>query len=100
MSSTATLQKEFFLNISCSIPISIGEMIAIHRDRLKMSQSALANAVGISRNYVSLIERGNEHVSYAIMLKICDVLGLELIIKMAEGGRTSRALDGGTADEI
>lgn len=76
-------------------PISFGEMVGIHRTRHKMSQSDLAKAVGISRNYVSLIERGNENVSYATVLKICEVLGLEISIEVAEGGRTPRAADEG-----
>ena len=75
------------------IPISLGEMISIHRIRHKMSQSDLAKAVGISRNYVSLIERGNENVSYAVVLKICEVIGLEISMSMAGGGRTPLAPD-------
>lgn len=75
------------------MPISLGEMINIHRTRRKMSQSDLAKAVGISRNYVSMIERGNENVAYSVVLKICEVLGLEIHIGMAEGGRTQLAPD-------
>lgn len=86
--------------IPCNIPISLGEMIGVQRIRRKMSQSALAKEVGISRNYVSLIERGNENVSYSTVLKICEVLGLEVSIEMAEGGRTPLALDGATVAEF
>lgn len=72
--------------IPCNIPISLGEMIGIHRIRRKMSQSDLAKAVGISRNYVSQIERGNENVSYSVVLKICEVLGLDVRIGMSDDG--------------
>ena len=67
--------------IPCDIPISLGEMIGIQRIRKNMSQAQLAAAVGISRNYVSLIERGNENVSYSVVLKICEVLDMEISIR-------------------
>ena len=55
-------------------------MVGIQRIRKKISQAQLAAAVGISRNYVSLIERGNENVSYSVVLKICEVLDMEISI--------------------
>jgi transcriptional regulator with XRE-family HTH domain len=70
--------------IPCNFPVSLGEMIYIHRLRHKMSQSDLAKEVGISRNYVSLIERGNENVSYSVVLKICETLGLDVRIGMSD----------------
>ena len=68
----------------CSIPASLGEMISIHRTRLKISQTELAQAAGVSRNYISQIERGNENVSYSVLLRILERLGLELRMNMKE----------------
>src|SRR5690242_21172870 len=46
------------------VPVTLGEMVGIHRDRLHISQGELAKDVGVSRNYISLIERGHgENVS-------------------------------------
>lgn len=56
---------------------SFGERVAVARKRRKHSQAALACDTGISRNYISLIERGHADVSYAIILTLCDALGIE-----------------------
>lgn len=63
------------------IEVSLSELIAIHRDRLHLSQSELAQAAGISRNYISLIERGHtENISYGVLKRICSKLGLNVSI--------------------
>ena len=62
-----------------NIEVSLSELIAIHRDRLHLSQSELAKAAGVSRNYISLIERGHvENVSYKVLQRICHKLGLKM----------------------
>ena len=67
------------------IEITLSEMIAIHRDRLKMSQADLAKTAGVSRNYISQIERGKiENVSYKVLSNICSVLGLAMKIEYKE----------------
>ena len=63
------------------IEVSLSELIAIHRDRLHLSQSELAESAGVSRNYISLIERGyTENVSYGVLERICSRLGLGISI--------------------
>jgi transcriptional regulator with XRE-family HTH domain len=58
---------------------TLSEMILVARKRMHLSQTELAKAAGISRNYVSFIERGNiEHVSLGVLKKICDELGIRL----------------------
>lgn len=88
------------------INISLSELIGIHRDRLHISQSELARRVGISRNYISLIERGHiENVSLKVLYLICHHLGLNVKIYYdeelasngvvsSEGNLTMRAADG------
>lgn len=59
--------------------ISWSELIAIHRDRLHISQAELARLVGVSRNYISLIERGHiENVSLKVITGIFNKLGMAL----------------------
>ena len=64
-----------------NIEVSLSELIGIHRDRLHLSQTELAKAAGVSRNYISLIERGHtENVSLGVLSSICQTLGLKLQI--------------------
>ena len=72
------------MNKNENIEISLSELISIHRYRLGLSQSELAKAAGVSRNYISRIERGYiDNVSYKILQKICAKLGLTMEIKQA-----------------
>jgi transcriptional regulator with XRE-family HTH domain len=57
---------------------AFGERVLVSRRRRNLSQAQLAREVGISRNYVSMIERGIADPSYAIVLKICIYLGVDL----------------------
>jgi transcriptional regulator with XRE-family HTH domain len=57
---------------------AFGERVHIARRRLQLSQSALAERVGISRNYVSMIERGVADPSYAIVAAMCEYLHIDL----------------------
>lgn len=62
-----------------TIKASLSELIVFHRRGLHLSQAELAKDVGVSRNYISLIERGNtESVSYKVLKKICFRLGLKI----------------------
>jgi len=52
---------------------------------MKMSQQDLALQSGISRNYVSMIERGDYHrVSLYVLGNICNALGLRIKIDLVE----------------
>lgn len=63
------------------IGLTLSEMIVINRKRLGMTQAELAEAVGISRNYVSTMERGYmEQVSLKTLSAVLVQLGLEMHI--------------------
>ena len=71
-----------------NIEVSLSELIGIHRDRLNLSQAELANAAGVSRNYISLIERGHtENISLGVLRSICQTLGLKLQIVFDDSER-------------
>ena len=67
---------------------TVSDCIMIKRKRLKLSQSDLAAAVHVSRNYISLIERGQyDNVSIKVMRAICKELDLEMqVINMGSIG--------------
>jgi len=48
----------------------------MHRARLRLSQSALGEKVGLSTNGISLIEKGKVDPRASIILAIADVLGV------------------------
>lgn len=57
---------------------TIAETIYLSRHRKRISQAVLAIAAGCSRNYISLIERGEVEPSIEILRKIAAALGLAL----------------------
>ena len=61
--------------------ISFVETITLRRKEKKLSQSELAKAAGVSRNYISQIERGDiENVSYRVFFEICKALELSFFL--------------------
>ena len=53
------------------------DQLRTRRIQKKMSQSDLAKAAGVSRNYISKIERGEiDNVSFIVFFKICYALEL------------------------
>lgn len=53
---------------------AIGARIAQRRKQMGIKQNALAEQLGISNNYLSSIERGNENPSLETLIKICNSL--------------------------
>jgi transcriptional regulator with XRE-family HTH domain len=53
------------------------DTLILRRHELKMSQSALAKLAGVSRNYISQIERGQiDGVSFKVFGRVCGALKL------------------------
>jgi transcriptional regulator with XRE-family HTH domain len=68
--------------------ISIGLSVASHRKKLKMSQSALAQAAGISRATLGALENGRSgELGFSKVAKILAALGLELKVSEAKPQR-------------
>jgi transcriptional regulator with XRE-family HTH domain len=58
--------------------MSFGDRVKAQRKAQKLSQQELAKLVGISRNYLSEIERGEStNLSWQVRDKLSSVLGLE-----------------------
>ena len=53
-----------------------GLNVVFYRKRRKMTQLQLAELVGIDRSHISAIELGNVCVSFDVIFKLCDVLGV------------------------
>jgi transcriptional regulator with XRE-family HTH domain len=55
----------------------IGERVKARRLALEMSQSQLADAIGMLRTSISNIEAGRQKTPIHVLYKICGVLGVE-----------------------
>ena len=53
-----------------------GLNVVFYRKRRKMTQLQLAELVGIDRSHLSAIELGNVGVSFDVIFKLCEVLGV------------------------
>ena len=53
-----------------------GLNVVFYRKRRKMTQLQLAELVGIDRSHNSAIELGNVGVSFDVIFKLCEVLGV------------------------
>ena len=54
-----------------------GLNVVYYRKRRKLMQLQLAELVDIDRSHISAIELGNVGVSFDVMFKMCEVLGIQ-----------------------
>jgi transcriptional regulator with XRE-family HTH domain len=60
-------------------PLELGQTVKTRRRQEGLSQEELAKAIGISRNYLSQIERGQAtNLSWQVMERLTAVLGLTI----------------------
>jgi len=78
-------QSTVFMNAS------IAEIVAAVRKRRGMTQADLAKKAGISRNYVSMIERGHQDIKLSTLDDVIEALGLKMEIKITEKGEADPA---------
>jgi transcriptional regulator with XRE-family HTH domain len=57
---------------------ALGKRIRVLRVTRELSQEQLARAAGMSRNFVSSIERGNHGVDVVRLLRIAAALGVDI----------------------
>ncbi len=58
-----------------------------HRERLGISQEALAHAAGVHRTYVGMLERGERQPTIDVAARIASALGTELSVLVIEAER-------------
>ena len=62
-----------------------GRRVRERRRQLGLSQSALADVVGVNRRVIGELERGKPSVQLGIALRVAEVLGLDMTLR--ERGR-------------
>ncbi len=60
------------------ILIRFGERVQSRRKQQKMSQESLAEAAGVHRTYIGMIERGEKNITLVNMVKIATGLNINI----------------------
>ena len=63
----------------------IRQSVAERRASLKMTQAELARRAQVSREMIVRFENGDHDIGLRRLLRICDALGLELLIRPGKG---------------
>jgi transcriptional regulator with XRE-family HTH domain len=62
----------------------LGSVLRAARETAGLTQEALADAAGIDRTYVSLLERDKKSPTVSVLVRICDALGVPASAVLAE----------------
>ncbi len=68
-------------------PGSLANVVANRRRHLNMTQQELADAAGVSRKLVCDAEAGKLTMQLDGLVKICNALGCDLVVREAPSGR-------------
>lgn len=82
------------------VDLHVGGMIRAHRKRLGMSQTQLADALGLTFQQVQKYERGSNRVSASKLYEIAQMLGLTISTFFEGLDRSSSAGESISADLI
>lgn len=74
---------------------SLAKVLELRRQNLHISQEELARRAGISRTYLSDIERGLRNISVATLHKLSEAMGTDASAMLAEA---EKAADGDGRD--
>jgi HTH-type transcriptional regulator/antitoxin HipB len=81
-------------------PRDLGALIREHRGRLGLDQRALAERVGVSRQWIIEVERGKAGAAVGLLLRTLEALGVTLLVDDAPSParRASRSVAADTPD--
>jgi transcriptional regulator with XRE-family HTH domain len=64
-----------------SLPAELVEQLTAARKRSRLTQDELASLAGLSRRPIYDLEQGSGGIKVGTLIKILDVLGLELVLR-------------------
>ena len=73
---------------SINNPTQIGATLSGRRKHLKLSQTDVANRLGLSQNRLSELEAKPETLTVEQLLALLNVLGLEMTLSERTGGKS------------
>lgn len=68
---------------------TIGKLLKKARENSNMTQSDVADIVGISRAYYADLERGRYNPSIKVLVKLCNLYNIDLNFLRENDGNTS-----------
>ena len=74
--------------------VTFGETLRIYRSRVGISQQELADKAGVSRNYISLIERDMaSNLSLGVLIRVAEAANtkLDISFKQKDGASTGES---------
>ena len=60
------------------VSVEFGSFVREARERTGMTQADVAERLGVSRSYYTMIEAGNREIYFTLALNICQVLKLDI----------------------
>jgi HTH-type transcriptional regulator/antitoxin HipB len=76
----------------------LGRAIRLKRQGLGLSQSALAELLGVERKWVLRLEAGNPKAEFALVLKALDAVGIGALLR--DDSRTGSSAQSSRLDEV
>ena len=73
--------------------LCLGQAISTRRDRLRLTQSELANRSGVDRAFISNIENGKRNPSFSVLADIAKGLNISLALLMRQMDRHLQELE-------
>ena len=67
-------------------PAALGDALAFFRRKRQLTQTDVANEVGMHRQYLSNLERGEVSEQVERLMRVVRLLGLELVVRERGGG--------------
>jgi HTH-type transcriptional regulator / antitoxin HipB len=67
-------------------PAALGDALAFFRHKRQLTQADVANEVGMHRQYLSNLERGEVSEQVERLMRVVRLLGLELEVRERSGG--------------
>ena len=74
-------------DIRLRAPSDVGALIRDRRRQLGLDQAALAERVGVSRQWLIAVEQGKPRAALGLVLRTLDALGVRLTAKVAPDSR-------------
>ena len=69
-------------------PVELGALIRDQRTRLGLGQGALAEKVGVSRQWIAAVEKGKSRTEIGLILRTLTILGIRLNADVETYGKT------------
>jgi HTH-type transcriptional regulator/antitoxin HipB len=74
-------------------PADLGAVIRDRRKQVKLDQAAFAKRIGVSRQWVIMIERGHARAELGLVLRALDALNIQLDTNIDQAKRARGTVD-------